>query len=68
MLQPADMWLVRQAHRAGPDTLILLKMTQLYFDYATKLSQKTQARIMDFFQRLGISDSSKIIDDFGEVE
>ncbi|MCJ1474442.1 hypothetical protein MMC13_003100 [Lambiella insularis] len=50
VLQPADVWVVRQAHRAGPDTLMLLKMTQLYFDYATKLRQKTQAKIMDFFQ------------------
>ncbi len=67
-LQPGDTWLPRHAHRAGPDTLMLLRMIQLYFDYVTNLRQKTQARITDFFQGRGTSDSSTILEDLGEID
>jgi hypothetical protein len=49
VLQPDDLWLPQHAHRAKPDALMLLKLTELYFAWAAELKPKMQSRIKDFF-------------------
>ena len=73
-LGPDEKSLPRRAHRARPDTLMLLKKVERYFEWATNLKPKTKGRITDFFHRLepsGISaleEGSGLVADFTRIE
>ena len=65
-LQPDDLWLPLHAHRAKPDALMLLKLTELYFAWAAESKRKMQSRIKDFFLATTAANLSVLMEDVAD--
>jgi predicted RNA-binding Zn-ribbon protein involved in translation (DUF1610 family) len=67
-LQLDEKSLVQDAHRARPDTLMLLNMVRLYFGWATNYKPQTKHQVTEYFRKVISADVTAMVEGIDESD